>query len=86
MSIRSPTHAALGSAIREGRRERKLSQEALAEDCELDRTYLSGIERGVRNPSLANILKIAATLDTRPSDLLARAERIEQYGPRDRGR
>ena len=82
MSIRSPAHAAFGEAVRELRVERKLSQEALAGRCELDRTYLSGIERGERNPSLTNILRIAEALAVRPAALFARAERIHAAGPR----
>jgi transcriptional regulator with XRE-family HTH domain len=74
---RSPAHAAFGEAIRQRRGELGLSQEALAEACDLDRTYISGIERGNRNPSLTNILKIAAALNTRPADLLARADDLE---------
>jgi transcriptional regulator with XRE-family HTH domain len=76
MSIRSPAHAAFGEAIRQIRNEQDLSQEALADACDLDRTYISGIERGTRNPSLTNILKIAAALNTRAADLLARAEAL----------
>lgn len=71
MAVRSPQHAAFGEAIRAARRRRGISQEALALGCGLDRTYVSGIERGQRNPSLANILKIAAALDLAPADLLA---------------
>jgi transcriptional regulator with XRE-family HTH domain len=77
MTTRSPAHAAFGEAIRQMRGELGMSQEALAEACDLDRTYISGIERGARNPSLTNILKIAAALDTRPADLLSRAEAIQ---------
>jgi transcriptional regulator with XRE-family HTH domain len=77
MPVRSPAHAAFGTAIREIRNEIGISQEALADRCDLDRTYVSGIERGERNPSLTNILKIAAALNTRPGDLLDRAERLE---------
>jgi transcriptional regulator with XRE-family HTH domain len=72
--VRSSDHAAFGNAIRHARKEIGLSQEALAELCDLDRTYISGIERGHRNPSLTNILKIAQALDARPADLLAHAE------------
>jgi transcriptional regulator with XRE-family HTH domain len=71
---RSPAHAAFGEAIRDRRGELGLSQEALAEACDLDRTYISGIERGARNPSLTNILKIADALRLSPADLLARVE------------
>lgn len=77
MPIRSPAHAAFGEAIRQMRGELGLSQEALAEACDLDRTYISGIERGSRNPSLTNILKIAIALNARPADLLDRAENLQ---------
>lgn len=69
MTIRSPAHAAFGHGIRAIRSRRGVSQESLALQCGLDRTYISGIERGIRNPSLTNILKIATALDVPPSDL-----------------
>ena len=78
MPIRSSAHAAFGEAIRQMRGELGLSQEALAEACDLDRTYISGIERGSRNPSLTNILKIAAALSARPADLLLRTEDLQR--------
>ena len=55
-------HGGLRSALRELRTKKGLSQEALALDCGLDRTYIGGIERGERNVSLVNIEKIAAAL------------------------
>lgn len=81
MSTRSPAHAAFGEAIRQMRGEIGLSQESLAEVCDLDRTYISGIERGSRNPSLTNILKIAAALGVRPADLFARTEDPQRTSP-----
>ena len=81
MPIRSPAHASFGHAIRQIRNELGFSQEDLADACELDRTYISGIERGTRNPSLTNILKIAAALHTRPTELFALAETIEGNFP-----
>jgi transcriptional regulator with XRE-family HTH domain len=69
MAIRSPAHAAFGQAIRAIRNRRGVSQESLALQCGLDRTYISGIERGTRNPSLTNILKLAAALDVHPGEL-----------------
>ena len=69
MTTRSPAHAAFGQRIRAIRNRRGVSQEGLALQCGLDRTYISGIERGTRNPSLTNILKIATALDVPPSDL-----------------
>jgi transcriptional regulator with XRE-family HTH domain len=72
--IRSPAHAAFGNAIREIRTQRGISQEALADKCGLDRTYVSGIERGERNPSLTNILKIAGALEVRAAEIHDRAD------------
>lgn len=54
--------AAFGQRVRELRAEKGLSQEALALACDLDRTYIGGIERGERNVSLINIQKIATAL------------------------
>ena len=53
---------AFGDRVRELRRERGLSQEGLAHIADLDRTYVSGIERGLRNISLDNIHKLANAL------------------------
>jgi transcriptional regulator with XRE-family HTH domain len=51
-----------GDRVRELRKEKGLSQEALAFTCDLDRTYIGGVERGERNISLLNIQKIAEAL------------------------
>lgn len=51
------------------RLERGLSQEAFADKCGLDRTYISGIERGVRNPTLEVIAVIADGLGVRLDNL-----------------
>lgn len=73
-AARSPRHVAFGEAVREIRVTRGLSQEALAGAAELDRTYVSGIERGERNPSLTSLLKLTDALGIRLSDLARRAE------------
>ena len=78
MEKRSPSHAALGQAIRDARVGRGISQEDLAAECGLHRTYVGGIERGERNPSYTNILRIAGALSMKPSALLAAAERLER--------
>jgi transcriptional regulator with XRE-family HTH domain len=72
----SAEHVALGHAIRALRRPAGLSQDELAQRCGLHRTYIGGIERGERNPSFANLLKIARALQVRPSELLAQAEAL----------
>ncbi|EOX0307874.1 helix-turn-helix domain-containing protein [Escherichia coli] len=51
--------------------ELKLSQEQVAERAQLDRTYVSSVERGQRNISLLNICKLAAALEVTPESLLA---------------
>jgi transcriptional regulator with XRE-family HTH domain len=53
---------AFGKRVRELRLKRGLSQEDLAELCNLDRTYISGIERGHRNLGLRNVAVIASAL------------------------
>lgn len=53
-----------GKAIRAQRLELGLSQELLAERCGFDRTYISMLERGTRNPSLLNLVKLAKGLGT----------------------
>lgn len=59
----------LGQAIRSRRERLGLSQEKLADKCGFDRTYISMLERGKRNPSLLNLLRIAKGLDVSVSEL-----------------
>jgi transcriptional regulator with XRE-family HTH domain len=58
-----------GKALRQRRNKLGVSQEAFADMCELDRTYVGGIERGERNVALVNIEKIAKTLRISVSEL-----------------
>ena len=60
----------LGAAIRERRQAKNISQEALAEIGDFDRTYISLLERGARNPSFTNLCRVAAALGVTPSELL----------------
>jgi transcriptional regulator with XRE-family HTH domain len=61
----------LGVTIRLLRRQQGLSQEALAHLAKIDRSYMSGIERGRRNVSVLNMERIAVALRVSLSDLLA---------------
>jgi transcriptional regulator with XRE-family HTH domain len=79
---KSPRHRAFGEALRAFRTERSLSQEALAAAADLDRTYVSGIERGESNPSLTNLFKLADALGIPLSELAARAEQKPKRGRR----
>jgi transcriptional regulator with XRE-family HTH domain len=56
--------------MRRVRVARKLSQEGLADLCDLDRTYISGIERGIRNVSINNIQRVADALGVDARTLL----------------
>lgn len=69
----SPPLVALGDAIRRARRAINLSQEGLALESGLDRSYLGGVERGEQNIALINLTRIATSLGTVPSQLLASA-------------
>ena len=58
-----------GQNLKDIRATKNLSQEKLAHIADLDRTYISGVERGVRNISLINIIRLAKALEVPPSEL-----------------
>ena len=60
----------VGLNIKDLRKAKGLSQEALAFDCELHRTYISGVERGIRNPTVLILEKIATVLEVPTKQLL----------------
>lgn len=60
---------AFGGRVRALRAAKTWSQERLAAEAKLDRTYIGGIERGERNPSLLNIFRLAKALDVPVRDL-----------------
>jgi len=69
----NPVLAALGEAIRRARIEAGVSQEKLALDAGIDRSYMGGIERGEHNVAIINLVKIATALGVRLSELLERS-------------
>lgn len=66
----SDPRIAFGKRVREIRLELGLSQEKLAELADLHRNYVGGVERGERNVSLVNIVKLAHGLRVRPVKLI----------------
>lgn len=62
----------LGVAIRDCRTEQNVSQEALADMSGIDRSHLGKIERGERNVTFLNVLRIAKALGMKPSAILLR--------------
>ena len=65
---------AFGQVLHEVRSERKISQEQLGFDAGYHRTYISLIERGLKNPSLKAVFQLAQTLDVPASELVRRLE------------
>lgn len=63
----------LGDAIRAARKARGLSQEAFADAAGIDRSHMGKIERGERNLSVLNLVRIAAALNDPPSSILRAA-------------
>lgn len=79
MAWPSPSHSgepalvAVGSAIRAWRSGMHLSQEALAPEAGLDRSYMGGVERGEHNIAIINLMRICRCLDMSASELMDRA-------------
>jgi len=68
-----PALVAIGSAIRSLRTSLGLSQEMMAINSNLDRSYVGGIERGEHNLTIMNLIKIAEQLETKPNEILREA-------------
>jgi transcriptional regulator with XRE-family HTH domain len=69
MSDREPILKKFGQNVRRKREAYRISQESLAEIADLDRTYVGGIERGERNPTIISAVRIAKALRVRLADL-----------------
>jgi len=70
MATRHRSLRALGLNLRRFREGKGFTQERLGERAELDPTYISGIERGVRNPSLLSLVRVAKSLGLTVSELV----------------
>lgn len=69
MPVRDRTLVSFGRNVARAREAKGLSQDKLAEKADLDRTYVSGIERGVRNPDIKTVIRIAKALNTSLAEL-----------------
>ena len=65
---------ALGQAIRDVRKARSVSQEALAHNAGIDRSHMGKIERGERNVTALNLLRVAKALGVQTSEIFSKAE------------
>lgn len=79
-----PTNAELGRAIRRLRRSRRMTIEGLAHAADMHPTYLSGIERGVRNPTWIKLTDLARGLEVPLSEIVRNAELEAQLAARMR--
>lgn len=71
---------AFGIVLRRNREKLGLSQEELALNCSLDRTFISLLERGLRQPSLATVFNVAEQLNMTSSELVRQVERTQKKG------
>lgn len=81
--MKAPRHAkvnqipaAFGRVLREERKRQNVSQEQLALYADVDRTFVSQIERGIRQPTVTTLFKLARVLKLAPSALVARMEKV----------
>jgi len=63
-----------GSALKEARGDIGISQQDLALDCGLDRTYISLLERGLRQPTIKTLFRLSTRLGVKPSSLIQKIE------------
>ncbi|WP_428146030.1 helix-turn-helix domain-containing protein [Delftia acidovorans] len=74
---------AFGSAVRRFRKDRGWSQEAFADECGIDRSYMGGVERGERNIAMVNIDRVIKALDMQPSEFFKSLDAACQEPPSD---
>ncbi len=79
-----PTNAELGRAIRRLRRARRMTIEGLAHAADMHPTYLSGIERGLRNPTWSKLAGLAGALAVPVAEIARDAETEAQLAARMR--
>jgi transcriptional regulator with XRE-family HTH domain len=79
---RSPEHGALGDAIRLSRERLGLSQEELSATSDIHLTHIGGLERGVRNPSYATLVRLARALSIEPGALVSLADELREQAKR----
>jgi transcriptional regulator with XRE-family HTH domain len=78
LSPRTPRLGALGAAITQLREKSGQSQAEVVERSGLHQTHVSGLERGLRNPTYDTLLALAEAMDTTPGELVTLADRIHR--------
>lgn len=69
-----------GKVLKELRTKKGVSQEDLADSAKLDRTYISLLERGLRQPTLGTLFSLAKSLDLSPSEIISKVQRLQESG------
>lgn len=64
-----------GEILKELREQKDLSQQALADYAEMDRAYISKLERGISVPSIITIFKLAEVLKMKPQDIIQKVDK-----------
>lgn len=70
------TEKTFGKILKQYRKEKNISHEKFAFKCELDRTYISLLERGQRNPTLNSIFRISKGLRIKPNKMIEDTEKL----------
>jgi len=79
VTVPNGSQKALGQAIRLRRHELSgISQEQLGDMAGFNRTYVGGVERGLRNPTYLSLLRLSQALRIPLSELIAKAERLDR--------
>lgn len=73
---------AFGAILRRNREEKGYSQEELALNCGLDRTFISLLERGLRQPSISTVFNLAAQLGLSANEFVRQVERYQKRSSR----
>jgi transcriptional regulator with XRE-family HTH domain len=82
--LSGPIQTIFGKVLRKYRLQHKLSQEDLAELADLDRTYISQLERGLKSPSIQTLFSLSQALQVKPHILLSEIEK-ELYNYEEQG-
>ena len=72
---------AFGRILREFRKRENLSQEKLAQESNLDRTYISLLERGLRQPSITTVFQLSKALHVSSTEIISAVESIANEDP-----
>jgi len=74
--VKKDLNKALGKVLKELREQKGMSQQELGDYSDVDRSFISRIERGIGTPSVSVVFKICALLEVKPSEFFQRIENL----------